>query len=297
MRNTGSIVGGSINFYTNYKTSSAGGIAWSTYLIFVGFECTGLIWAFMLSPTSKVRHRDGSKAATSTDISWAAEFQALWLHLQNRKARPGSCSSPPSTPSSTAAPSAPTSPSTSASAHVRSPLSLRVRPRSISLGSSGPLTRASYCYDTDGRCVWEAHGSAAVVADAPHTSRWAEAYLPYLIIFTTGYLTQLSLYWLLSTFSTDVKSSARTGGLFRAFETLGQAVSYAINSNENADPRVALYVNCALLVGVVPCLVVLIGMVPERPVGFDDVEGPLLRREDTDEGVVGAGAGDLRKDV
>lgn len=37
MRNTGSIVGGSINFYTNYKRSSAGGIAWSTYLIFVGF--------------------------------------------------------------------------------------------------------------------------------------------------------------------------------------------------------------------------------------------------------------------
>ncbi|KFY92542.1 hypothetical protein V498_04876 [Pseudogymnoascus sp. VKM F-4517 (FW-2822)] len=85
MRNTGSIVGGSINFYTNYKTSSAGGIAWSTYLIFVGFECTGVIWAFMLSPTSKVRHRDGSKAATSTDITWAAEFQALWMHLQNKK--------------------------------------------------------------------------------------------------------------------------------------------------------------------------------------------------------------------
>ncbi|KFX86343.1 hypothetical protein V490_09115, partial [Pseudogymnoascus sp. VKM F-3557] len=85
MRNTGSIVGGSINFYTNYKRSSAGGIAWSTYLIFVGFECTGVIWALMLSPTSKVRHRDGSKAATSTTISWGAEFQALWKHLQNRK--------------------------------------------------------------------------------------------------------------------------------------------------------------------------------------------------------------------
>lgn len=37
MRNSGSIVGGAINFSTNYSTSSAGGIAWSTYLIFVGF--------------------------------------------------------------------------------------------------------------------------------------------------------------------------------------------------------------------------------------------------------------------
>ena len=37
MRNSGSIVGGAINFSTNYTSSSAGGIAWSTYLVFVGF--------------------------------------------------------------------------------------------------------------------------------------------------------------------------------------------------------------------------------------------------------------------
>ena len=37
MRNSGSILGGAINFSTNYATSSAGGIAWSTYLIFIGF--------------------------------------------------------------------------------------------------------------------------------------------------------------------------------------------------------------------------------------------------------------------
>lgn len=37
MRNSGSIVGGAINFSSNYADSSSGGIAWSTYLIFVGF--------------------------------------------------------------------------------------------------------------------------------------------------------------------------------------------------------------------------------------------------------------------
>jgi hypothetical protein len=30
-------MGGAINFSTNYSKSSEGGIAWSTYLIFVGF--------------------------------------------------------------------------------------------------------------------------------------------------------------------------------------------------------------------------------------------------------------------
>jgi hypothetical protein len=107
------------------------------------------------------------------------------------------------------------------------------------------------------------------------TSRWAEAYLPYLLIFTTGYLTQLSLYWILGTFSTDVKASARTGGLFRAFETLGQAVSYAINSVTGADPRTAFYVNCAILALSIPCMWFLIRLVPQAPATFDDVEGEV----------------------
>jgi hypothetical protein len=37
MRNSGSIIGGAINFSTNHTNSAAGGIKWSTYLIFVGF--------------------------------------------------------------------------------------------------------------------------------------------------------------------------------------------------------------------------------------------------------------------
>ena len=106
----------------------------------------------------------------------------------------------------------------------------------------------------------------------PHRSdgrQWAEAYLPYLIIFTTGYLTQLSLYWILGTFSTDVKSSSRTGGLFRAFETAGQAVSYAINSHTGSDARIPFYVNCVILALVLPCMVMLIQMIPEAPASRD----------------------------
>lgn len=37
MRNTGSVIGGAINFSTNYDRAGSGGIAWKTYLIFVGF--------------------------------------------------------------------------------------------------------------------------------------------------------------------------------------------------------------------------------------------------------------------
>ncbi|OBT73199.1 hypothetical protein VF21_08712 [Pseudogymnoascus sp. 05NY08] len=313
MRNTGSIVGGSINFYTNYKRSSAGGMAWSTYLIFVGFECTGVIWAFMLSPTSKVRHRDGSKAGTSTDISWGAEFKALWKHLQNRKTW---LMFFPAFYSFFYGGTLGTYLALHFSVRARALSSLITPtvtiPMVVAYGRLMDQQRWSQIHRAwIGVLIWlipqvgcfiwigieySKFGTEKAALDyVLHTRQWAEAYLPYLLIFSTGYLTQLSLYWILGTFSTDVKSSARTGGLFRAFETLGQAVSYAINSNAAADPRVALYVNCGLLVAVVPCLVVLVGMVPVRPVGFDvDVgEGPLLGRGSLGgEGVEGG-----RKDV
>lgn len=98
-----------------------------------------------------------------------------------------------------------------------------------------------------------------------HGRQWAEAYLPYLLIFTTGYWAQLSLYWILGTFTQNVNSTARTSGLFRAFTTFGMAVSYGINSNEDQDPRRAFYVNCALMVLVIPCMAMLIRLVPEKP--------------------------------
>jgi hypothetical protein len=37
MRSTGSVIGGAINFSTNYDRAKGGGIAWATYIIFVGF--------------------------------------------------------------------------------------------------------------------------------------------------------------------------------------------------------------------------------------------------------------------
>lgn len=94
--------------------------------------------------------------------------------------------------------------------------------------------------------------------------------MPYLIGLSSCYVCQLSIYWTLGTFSTDVKSSSRTGGLFRAFETAGQAISYAINS-KSGDRRISLYVMIALLVLCVPTQIALIRLVPDAPKDHDDV--------------------------
>ncbi|KAG5743952.1 hypothetical protein H9Q69_005044 [Fusarium xylarioides] len=85
MRNSGSVIGGAINFSNNHSNSKAGGVAWSTYLVFIAFECTGLVWAFLLSPTRRVRRHDGTKVSMSESASWKQEFAALWKHLQRRK--------------------------------------------------------------------------------------------------------------------------------------------------------------------------------------------------------------------
>ncbi|WRT64090.1 uncharacterized protein IL334_001019 [Kwoniella shivajii] len=295
MRSSGSVLGGAINFSTNAKTSSAGGIRWSTYLIFIGFECTGVIWALLLSQTKRVRRSDATRVPYSKDITWKAEFVALWKHAQNKR---------------TWLVFMPAFYSFFYGGVYGTYLSLHfsVRARALStllvpcatiimvMGYGAMLDNKKW---SQKKRAWIALSMWAIPQAlcmiwtgieyskfakegkiaydyGTHGRRWAEAYLPYFIIFTTGYWTQLSIYWILGTFSTDVKSSSRTGGLFRAFETAGQAVSYAINSN-TGDKRIPLYVLCALFALSVPSLAALIRLIPEKPADNDDVaEGQVI---------------------
>jgi hypothetical protein len=81
---------------------------------------------------------------------------------------------------------------------------------------------------------------------------------------------QMSVYWVLGTFSTDVKSASRTGGLFRSFETLGQAISYGINAN-TGDKRIPFYIICGIYCIAVPSMYLLVRMIPDAPSEVDDV--------------------------
>lgn len=303
MRNSGSVIGGAINFSTNYSESDAGGIAWATYIIFVAFECSGVIWAFLLSATQRVRRRDGTPVPCSETVTWKEEFDALWLHIQRKK---------------NWLVFIPAFYSFFYGGTMGTYLSLHFSVRSRAMSTLivpiiTILMVVAYGWMLDmkrwsqnqrawmafllwvipqiGCFIWigieySKFGTATTSLDyVLDGKRWAEAYLPYLIIFTTGYWTQLSLYWILGTFSTDVKASSRTGGLFRAFETAGQAVSYAINS-ESGDPRIPFYVNCAVLALAIPSMVWLIAMVPEAPAEID-IDAVAIPVEDRDKKIAG----------
>ncbi|WVQ85762.1 hypothetical protein IAT38_007929 [Cryptococcus sp. DSM 104549] len=298
MRNSGSVIGGAINFATNYSSSSSGGIAWSTYLIFVGFECTGLIFALLLSRTKKVRRSDGSHVPYSRDITWAKEFKALWKHALNKRTWLvfipafysffyggvyGTYLSLHFSVRSRALSSLITPSATILMVMLYGRFLLDNK--RISHRRRGWLAFGLWAVPQAGCLIWTGinygkFGGKTLTLDYALDGRaWAEAYLPYFIIFTTGYWTQLSLYWILGTFSADVKASSRTGGLFRAFETAGQACSYAINSN-TSDKRIPLYVLCALWALAVPCMVGLISLIPEKPAETDDVaESDVLEAE------------------
>ncbi|CAK1363966.1 UNC93-like protein 1 [Cercospora beticola] len=281
MRNSGSVIGGAINFSTNSEESSAGGIAWFTYLLFVGFECTGIIWAVLLSTTSKVRRRDGTRVPTNDEhASWKQEFAALARMLAQKHIWFVAI---PSFYSFFYGGTMGTYLSLHFSVRARALSSLIVPSIVIPLVIAyGRLLDMKHW--TRGRRAWIAflcwvipqiacfiwigieYSKFGTSSDVgldyeKHTSRWAQAYLPYLIIFITGYWTQLSLYWMLGCLSPNVESSSRVGGLFRAFETAGQAVSYGINSASKTDPRRPFYANCGVLALTIPCMIMLIKLV------------------------------------
>ncbi|KAF5603383.1 major facilitator superfamily transporter [Fusarium pseudocircinatum] len=264
MRNSGSVIGGAINFSNKHSDSKAGGVAWSTYLVFVAFECTGLVWASLLSPTKRARRLDGSEVSVSERGSWKQEFAALWKHLQRRK--PCSRLYLPSTPSSVAEPWVPICHCTSQFVHEHYLLF-----SFVSTQSTNPKRRMiTWCYASATFSIIE----VVAFGKLPDRTRWSQIKRAW-ISFACWFLPQaaciiwigveyakfgrgklenawttkrmllldpLSLYWILGTFSTDAGSSARSGGLLRAFETAGQTVSYAINSHHGSDARVPLLV-------------------------------------------------------
>lgn len=110
---------------------------------------------------------------------------------------------------------------------------------------------------------------------------WAAAYFPFLIVFTTGFWVQIYLYWILSTFSTDVKAASRTGGLFRAWETAGQTTAYAVCAKSYRG-RYMTYVNIALFLASLCVLPALLKLIPERPKAVDDIVGDQAAVEQVD---------------
>ncbi|KAK3676542.1 hypothetical protein LTR78_003818 [Recurvomyces mirabilis] len=298
MRNSGSVIGGAINFSTDSEKSSAGGIATSTYLIFLAIQCTGVIWALLLSPTRVIRRRDGQKVPMAEMISWKQEFKALWRFMQRRTSLYMLL---PAFYSFFCGGTFGTYLSLHFSVRARALSSLLVPTIVIpSVLLFGKLLDAQWiprqrrawlsfllwAVPQGGCLIWVAVeykilGSKTALDYELNTTPWARAYMPYLIMFVGCYWTQLSLYWILSATSRDVKESARAGGMFRAAETAGQAISYGLSSASGIAVTIPLYVHCGIWILTMPSMVMLIHSMPAE--SSTEING--LDRVDEIEGV------------
>jgi hypothetical protein len=74
---------------------------------------------------------------------------------------------------------------------------------------------------------------------------------------------QTLVYWTLGQFASDVGTNARTGGVFRSWQTVGQAISYGVDSNAGS-PWISISLLLALNVASVPCLWTVMSDIPKE---------------------------------
>ncbi|KAF4938598.1 UNC93-like protein 2 [Colletotrichum fructicola] len=251
MRNLGSIIAGAISFGLNIARDGQGGVSANTYLAFLGMECIGLPAAFLLTKTRNVIRSDGWGVPLLPKKTWKQECKLLLAHHFHKRTLllipvyiltyfgDGVWG-------------------TYLSLHF----SVRARALSAMLGplvavvmnplfgmildmkSVGPRRKGIIAYwvwtiPTLGMLVWvmvnlkwfDSQPKDLRLDYATQTREWLARWLPYLIYVTNAWMSQTLVYWVLGQFASDVSTNARTGGVFRSWETVGQAISYGINSH------------------------------------------------------------------
>ncbi|WVR06120.1 hypothetical protein IAU60_003150 [Kwoniella sp. DSM 27419] len=97
--------------------------------------------------------------------------------------------------------------------------------------------------------------------------RWGprtKAKMAYVVYMGASlYMGQIYIYWVLGQFASDVNSNARVGGVYRSWETVGQAISYGMDSHVKNE-YIPIAVLLALTVVVAPGLWLVVQEIPEK---------------------------------
>ncbi|KAK8869439.1 hypothetical protein IAR55_000003 [Kwoniella newhampshirensis] len=302
MRNVGSIIGGAITLGLNITRKGAGGVSVNTYLAFLGMECIGLPAAFLMTKTKKVVRSDGYGVPMLPRKSWRREVKLLWEHHKQRRTLllipvyvltyfgDGVWGTYLSLHFSVRS---------RALSSLVAPLSaLLINPlfgMILDMKSVGPRKKGLIAFwiwtvPSAAMLIWvmiNLHwfGNQPTSVRLDYTARWVAMWLPYWIYNVNAWMSQTLVYWMLGQFASDVTTNARTGGVFRAWETVGQAVSYGINSHTtNKYIPFGIYIGIFLLAMPgwymtlleVPVETKVRGVVEE----VEDVDGPGVKKLD-----------------
>ncbi|KAI4867429.1 duf895 domain protein membrane protein [Hypoxylon rubiginosum] len=250
MRNVGSIIAGGITFGLNIARDGYGGVTTNTYLVFLGLECIGLPAAFLLSRTRKVIRSDGWGVPLLPKKTWKQECKLLLEHHMQRRTLllipiyfltyfgDGVWGTYLSLHFSVRA-RALSSLVTPILAVLMNPLfGMLLDMKSLGPKKKGIIAFWVWTLPTAAMLIWVmvnlkwfTDQPSELRLDYAHTTgQWVSMWFPNMIYVVTCWMSQTLVYWVLGQFASDVSTNARTGGVFRSWETVGQAVSYGINS-------------------------------------------------------------------
>ncbi|KAF5637995.1 Ion channel regulatory UNC-93 [Fusarium sp. NRRL 52700] len=329
-RNLGQLVGGAINLSKNHEKGVSGGVTPDTYIAFLIIECLALPFAFMITPFEHVIRSDGTKIVTTETLSTKLEVKRIAKTMTSRLIILSSIWAVWSFFYSG-------SWSTYLGIHftVRArALSSLISPFFCIVGCFGlgfildakklaQRRRAQIGLYTVvilnvGVYIWSIIMQARFDRNDPGAIDWddslfANSFLPYFFVQTTGPLSQSYMYWLLSSFATDAQGeiqimndiaysrtnvlfpeNVRNGAAFRCLEAIGQAIAYGMNTQTKSDPLIGFCVTFGLLGASLLPMIMLVNTTPDRipadeiaeqqaTLGekFADIEGQALNIDGT----------------
>ncbi|OWZ59525.1 hypothetical protein LQV05_004386 [Cryptococcus neoformans] len=280
-RNLGQLIGGGINLSKNHIAGVEGGVTPDTYVAFLIIESLAFPFAFLISPLHNVVRSDGTRIRVSKPLSTKQEFRqilttmtsklvllsaiwAIWSFFYS-----GTWSTYLATYFSTRA---------RALSSLISPffciigcfgLGFILDIKGLSQRRRAQLGLFTVIILNTGVYIWTIIMQVRFNRNNPGAIDWNDslypsAFLPYFFVQTTGPLSQSYMYWLISSFAKDAQSNVRNGSLFRCLEAIGQAISFAMNTQISTSPLVGVCVTFGLMAAAVVPMLLLVNTTPDK---------------------------------
>jgi hypothetical protein len=281
----------------NHIKGATDGVTPDTYIAFLIIECMALPFAFLISPLERVVRSDGTRILVSEKLPSKQEFKlikstmtsklillsafwAIWSFFYS-----GTWS---------------TYLGTYFSVRARA-LSSLISPFFCIVGCFGlglildlkgvsQRRRARYGLFTVvvtnlGVYIWSIVMQTQFNNNNPGHIDWddslyAPSFLPYFFVQTTGPLSQSYMYWLLSSFANDAQGelitlslilpswsytdNVRNGAAFICIESIGQAISYGMNTQIQTSPLIGMCVTLGLMALAFVPMLALVNSTPDQ---------------------------------
>ncbi|KAF2169512.1 hypothetical protein M409DRAFT_64632 [Zasmidium cellare ATCC 36951] len=257
----GSVASSAINLGLSARDDKPGHVGYPVYYATITIICCGIPLALLMSPTHKVRHRDGTKLDASNAGKYGLEYRRLGNLLRKKEVLLlvpyawfayfyYSFSHTFVAKRFTVRARALTSLLTSLASILGSAIIAVLSDSRLS--SKAPLALLTTLVLSLCGGGWIYFAYIAITSDSKHKLDWAgpgyaKQAMAVAIIFMVMQAAQTYLYWSAATFSTSVRDRFHMAGVVRGVESLGQCVAYGVNSS-STKPTISVGLNLGFYV-------------------------------------------------